>query len=721
MKRLFLSAFFTGAVLSSAFSEKLSVPATALLSEKNSNVPVEIEWNEKWFGQEPEIYNHGLARLAAVLSTDSYVDFEKDRNSNDLIQLYQKLGIKKQDMEFKYDIDYSNPLWGNDQCAYSIASKTIDSSLGKRTLVFLVVRGTPLNSNEWISNINLSDRTADESPVHEGFSLAAVQIYSDLFAYLLKHKIDAENAFFFMTGHSRGAAVVNVISSIFVRGSLINRKYVYTYTFACPNVTTYDIEDKSEYGFIWNIVSAEDIVPTVPMNRRKWKYKKYGNVLVLANYFNTDMKTYEDDYLVRMNRYYVQFLDREYYPFYLGPFIPVQVTDIATAFNGSVKTYYRDFKGLRSAADKILKKVFPPIIYDPISFQPEMDEEHDATMSSIMNYLNHKTQGLADYARNAFTDMHAMEAYLSWMLVLDEKEAFSEVPYSQLVIEGSFDCAVFNKYGQCVVKVENGHVELASLRYKIPARTVFPQGAIIGIPGNTELDVYVCKDSFFPTESKIRIEHFRADGVYTGEGDKISVTPRSGKIYHISAGKITQEQETVSFDIIKDSKKTKKLCIEADIWPRDEVLLQFESTIDTNLCLGLGLQYGNQNIYGTIASTQYLTCFGETAGIDLGIGRQRNLHSILNLDMLAFARLRWNFNEKNSSNSSFNLVPAVRLGLSFKPVKRFHIFIAASSDIKIDDFNDGAFTSRAKKQLLPSFDIGERVQLQPALMLGFKF
>ncbi|MBP5283835.1 MAG: hypothetical protein J6Y93_04135 [Treponema sp.] len=105
MKRLFLSAFFTGAVLSSAVAEKLSVPATALLSEKNSNVPVEIEWNEKWFGQEPEIYNHGLARLAAVLSTDSYVDFEKDRKSNDLIQLYQKLGVKKQDMEFKYDID----------------------------------------------------------------------------------------------------------------------------------------------------------------------------------------------------------------------------------------------------------------------------------------------------------------------------------------------------------------------------------------------------------------------------------------------------------------------------------------------------------------------------------------------------------------------------------------------------------------------------------------
>ncbi|MBP5283834.1 MAG: hypothetical protein J6Y93_04130 [Treponema sp.] len=49
------------------------------------------------------------------------------------------------------------------------------------------MRGTPLNSNEWISNINLSDRTADESPVHEGFSLSAVQIYSDLFAYLLKH------------------------------------------------------------------------------------------------------------------------------------------------------------------------------------------------------------------------------------------------------------------------------------------------------------------------------------------------------------------------------------------------------------------------------------------------------------------------------------------------------------------------------------------------------
>ncbi len=707
-------------------AEKLTLPATSLVTVPPKPIPVTVEWDEKWFGEKPSaVYNHNLARIAALLSAVSYVDVNADKEGNSLTQIYKAFGVKDRDMEFFYDIDYENPLWGNDQCAFSIASKTINSSFGKRTLIFLVIRGTPLNSNEWISNINLSDKTEEDSPIHEGFARASQQIQTQLYTYMLKRKIDVENSFFLITGHSRGAAVTNMICAEFAYSDIITNDNVYAYTFAAPNVTTYNIEKEQIFNFIWNIVSAEDIVPTVPMNRRSWNYKKYGNTLTIVNYWNCDHDLYENDYLPRMNKYYVQFLERDFCPFYMGPFIPVQVTDIATSINDTVKAYYRGFSGLRSLADKLFRKIFPPIIYNPVAentiAKKEKDDEHDSTVSSIMSYLNNKTDGLADYAVNAFVAMHAADGYLSWMLALEENELFSIVPYSQILINGNFDCVVFDKDENCVVKIENGHVKLGSLKYKIPARTMFPEGAIIGIPANEDLDIYIGKDSVFPTPSYVKIEHFKSDGVYVLEGPEVLVTPRTGKMYHIEAGRVTQKSNDVVFDIINGRSKMFNLFRKAGINPRWDFMTQFEITLDTNLCMTTGAQFGCQNIYGSVVVSQNLPEFSKMTGFDLGIGHQRNVVGFLNLDHELSGKFRWVLTDQGKEYNTFNFIPSLRVSLSIKPIRRFHIFAAGVFDVEIDDFNRGAFTSKVAKTTITPINIQDKVLIHPAIQFGFKF
>ena len=92
----------------------------------------------------------------------------KTDGSRNLLQYNLKLiDVKQADMNFCYNINYENQLWGKDQCAFCIASKEIASSKGRQTLVFVIIRGTPLSADEWISNINLSDESKTEKEMKD--------------------------------------------------------------------------------------------------------------------------------------------------------------------------------------------------------------------------------------------------------------------------------------------------------------------------------------------------------------------------------------------------------------------------------------------------------------------------------------------------------------------------------------------------------------------------
>ena len=226
-KLLAVINLFIFSILTSA-AEKIPFRYTTEIS--TTTLP--IEWNEKWFGQQSSYeYNHGIARIACFMSAIAY-------DEKMLLENYRLLGISQKDMELHYNVDYSDSLWGNDQCAFSLASKEINSSKGKQTLVLLNIRGTPLVANEWLSNLNINDSSKTEDSIHKGFGRAASIIHTALISYLLRHRIDPTDSYILVTGHSRGAAVSNLLADYLLSDDFFKPGNCYVYTFASPNVTT---------------------------------------------------------------------------------------------------------------------------------------------------------------------------------------------------------------------------------------------------------------------------------------------------------------------------------------------------------------------------------------------------------------------------------------------------------------------------------------------------
>ena len=336
--------------LSFAHAEKISFEYIT----PNHKTTLPIEWNEKWFGQASSYeYHHGIARIACLMSAISY-------DTEMLATNYRLLGIPSKNLSLNYDVDYSDSLWGNDQCAFSIASKDINSSKGKQSLVIVNIRGTPLNANEWLSNLNINDSSQTENSIHKGFGKASSIIHTALISYLLRNKIDPTDSFLLITGHSRGAAVSNLLAKTLYDDGFFKPENTYVYTFAAPNVTTSTESKNKEYGFIWNIVNAEDIVPTLPFFRDNWRFTKYGHTRTILNYANSNQEKFVNEVLPQINSLYESFFERDYCPFYTGPFIPIYITRLVSYYVGNVEKFYRGFSGLHQKAVNLMYKI-PPL------------------------------------------------------------------------------------------------------------------------------------------------------------------------------------------------------------------------------------------------------------------------------------------------------------------------------------------------------------------------
>lgn len=90
------------------------------------------------------------------------------------------------------------------------------------------IRGTTGN-DEWLSNFKLG---AAGDSYHYGFKKAADGVLSTL-----RSKIKTKNNIFLITGHSRGAAVANIVAGeLTIDKDLASPNHIFGYTYACPAV-----------------------------------------------------------------------------------------------------------------------------------------------------------------------------------------------------------------------------------------------------------------------------------------------------------------------------------------------------------------------------------------------------------------------------------------------------------------------------------------------------
>ncbi len=645
--------------LATAFAEQITVPVQGLIARAEPPAQIECEWDEKWFSESDSFeYNHNIARIACLLAEVSYVDVSKNPNQNALHTIYKKMGFAESNIEFHYDIDYES-TFGNDQSAVSFAKKD--------NLIFVVIRGTPLSANEWISNLNISDTTQANITIHEGFNLSAELVYEKLVAFLKKHNADPKKSTFLFTGHSRGASIANLISYKLANDSSFDTSRIFSYTFACANVTTLAEAHDAKYGFIWNIVSGEDFIPSLPPNFGKWTFKKFGRSKILANAWNTESQKFNEEYLPKINVIYNKILGRDYQPFKTGTYLPVQLSRTLTYFYPEVKDYYKKFVNLRSTGELIVSAVFP----EKNDSDEKAAEKSGNFGTKIVNLL---TNGKFSEAENTFIDMHACESYLATLFALNENEVFGTIGSTQLIIEGDFEMAVLNSKNQLLANVYDGKASLTDFERKVPVLTLNGK-TIVGFAGNQDFKAIFYKDSVFPVSVTMQIQHFDAEGILTDEGETQKIVLSRFVAKELVAGKQLLTQNEVNLKKLTGIKKHSAIKSGKLLKKKFEIHPQFSLETNKNLNPEFGISFGNKVIYAQIYAEKELSHFALKAGV----GHQENLFawSVLNFEGLI----------KCAFTDSKSLCPELRAGLSFKPANHFQIFASGVFDFNLTDDN----------------------------------
>lgn len=192
------------------------------------------------------VYNPKLSHMLIALSNAAY-------DVNNIKDSMKELGFSDSNIYCHY-----TPGDFSDVIAYAIAKKTLPSG---KNLVLVTVRGSS-SSLDWLSNFAIGNSVAG-CFWHAGFESAVNEVYSDLSRIVAN---DFTNTTFVVTGHSRGAAVANLLE-VKLFDAKVPTQNVYGYNFACPDVAAglpTGWNWLGEHNNIFNIGNAPDPVSVVP-------------------------------------------------------------------------------------------------------------------------------------------------------------------------------------------------------------------------------------------------------------------------------------------------------------------------------------------------------------------------------------------------------------------------------------------------------------------------
>lgn len=296
--------------------------------------------NLNYYGksQDSTQYNPELAHLMMTFANAAYT-------KEDIKHAYSQLGLWHYDSKY-YDENFAE--YGTEKAPFNVGYVVDDSGM---VCVLVTIRGSgnpydfSQGTMDWLGNISLKAVEKDGYYVNENFYNTMRNIYNELDSYIYHHfnqKIeDLKNSKFFITGHSRGAAVGNLLEKEI--GKAIGKEHVYGYNFAVPDsIYEYRSSLSNDCENIFNISHIQDVVsylPSLLVFPEQWTentdcvYSKYGITVWFddSQLDNLGLEAHLDG-----QKYYINYL-RNRYP--LSSYITE--TDLAVdvhSFNPSVFT-----------------------------------------------------------------------------------------------------------------------------------------------------------------------------------------------------------------------------------------------------------------------------------------------------------------------------------------------------------------------------------------------
>ena len=206
-------------------------------------------------------YSRDLGLMSAALSCAAY---NTDRESGLPPDYYIKQSLLKNGFAtYKSSNYYEDPndsRYGPHSVAFTIAQKPM---AGEKTLVAIILRGTSGDA-DWASNMSVN-LTGPLLGKHRGFSMAMESAYAELIGFLGSLRTD-DDTIYYLTGHSRGAAISNLLS-IKLADNGVSKSNIYSYNFATPDVEVAFPSVWNWFGDhdnIMNFINRYDPVPYIP-------------------------------------------------------------------------------------------------------------------------------------------------------------------------------------------------------------------------------------------------------------------------------------------------------------------------------------------------------------------------------------------------------------------------------------------------------------------------
>ena len=233
-----------------------------------------------------EAYSKELSKMSALFASDVYnnvyLTFSAGATGGNDSPTNFGSGLGLRNL-ISYDIKGSDYACDEDDVTQFVVGHRSFIYNGKACEVIIVsVRGTNKTNAEWSSNFDVGADSKDYYDMvgydhphwknklnHKGFDVTANRVYEKLAEYIGEYVDKDSQISLLVTGHSRGAAVANILGQMFTD----NTDYkIFAYTFAAPNNTT--AANASSYKNIFNIVNSDDIITYLPL--AEWGFTKYG-------------------------------------------------------------------------------------------------------------------------------------------------------------------------------------------------------------------------------------------------------------------------------------------------------------------------------------------------------------------------------------------------------------------------------------------------------------
>ncbi len=421
-------------------------------------------WSDDWvLSNNSYEYNHSLAIAGAVLAGVAY------SGETAMKAALMQMGCSPEEIVTNYNLDYTNAdAGGVNQAAYAIARKKVSTENGNKEILYVVIRGTA-SAQEWLSNVNISDTTKKAETYHEGFDIVRKQILTQITKYAMQYGMDLSNTSVYIVGHSRGAAVANLLGAgldqVAQQGSLgLAADKIFTYTYAAPNTTTDQTVSSELYNNIYNIINPEDLVTMLPL--AQWGYTRYGTDKVLYSSSFVGAEEYQQRYTL-MNTYFKMLNGRDYTNMEGGIILNTKLSQaIVGSMAATVEQYYTNIPF--SLHDLIVQALSQQTTSTQIA---GLDEEVQRTLNDLQDETS--TEGLAVKfiqmlyqlcgiqfrGTESLSDMHLPQTYFAW-LMSGEQNCFYSGTAKSLAVSGATDFVLTDSTGAVVLQIANGTIDV---------------------------------------------------------------------------------------------------------------------------------------------------------------------------------------------------------------------------------------------------------------------